>query len=231
MNQTESCLKFQLFSDIHLEFYSSNKTHQKLKQSYKDFFSFYSNIHLLDDSYYNLEDETNNYLIYGSTLWSQINSSDGLNDFSMIKMKNDKNWSIPIDITYYNNLHIESTIKLFNMIKTQAVSSPKNIIIMTHFPPLRKTNKQNNFTSHPMYQNQHDSIKKYFSNDFTEEFLNQWGLTESELYSNIKVWISGHTHYSYDFNYKTRFLSNQIGYQSEIKDTGFDIDGVFELKF
>ena len=51
--------------------------------------------------------------------------------------------------------------------------------------------------------------KKYFLNDFTEEYLKICNLTESELYSNIKVWMSGHTHYLYDFNYRTRFLSNQ----------------------
>lgn len=36
-----------------------------------------------------------------------------------------------------------------------------------------------------MYQTQRESIKKYFSNDFTDEYLKLWNLTEYELYSNI----------------------------------------------
>lgn len=282
MNQIKKCFKFQVFSDIHLEFYkefpkivpltdylflagdigkishptfkpffdycsekwkktfyvlgnheyySSDKTHQKLNKLYKEFFSSYSNIHLLDDSYYDLEDENNSYRIYGSTLWSEINSTEGLNDFNMIKMKNEKNWTVSIDLQYYNELYMSSATKLFDMIKTHNYDdiAPQELIIITHFPPIRKTNKQPNLTSHPMYQNQIDAIKKYFSNDFTEEYLKKWNLTELELYSKIKAWISGHTHYSYDFNYRTRFLSNQLGYHSEIKHTGINFDGNFEL--
>jgi predicted phosphohydrolase len=282
MNQIKKCFKFQLFSDIHLEFfkdypkivpltdylflagdigklshptfkpffdycsnkwkktfyvlgnheyYSSDKTHQKLNESYKEFFSSYSNVHLLDDSYYDLEDENQSYRIYGSTLWSEINSTDGLNDFNMIKMKNEKNWTVPINISYYNDLHTNSVTKLFDMIKTHKFDpmAPRDLIIITHFPPVKKTNKQENYTSHPMYQNQTETINKYFSNDFTEEYLKMWDLTETELYSNVKVWMSGHTHYSYDFNYCTRFLSNQFGYQSEFQQSGINLEGIFEI--
>ena len=86
-----------------------------------------------------------------------------------------------------------------------------------------------------IYDKEEYSRKLNFSNDLTEENLKQWDLTESELYSNIKIWMSGHTHYSYDFNYnlkksyKTRFLSNQMGYKSEIKHTGLNFDGIFNL--
>ena len=41
--------------------------------------------------------------------------------------------------------------------------------------------------------------------------------------------MSGHTHYSYDFKYKTRFISNQIGYVNEMDDAGTDYKGVFEI--
>lgn len=283
MNQINKCFKFQLFSDIHMEYfktfpkiepftdylflagdigkishpnfkpffdycsskwkktfyvlgnheyYSSGNTHKKLNESYKDFFNLYSNVHLLDDSYYDLKDDNISYRIYGSTLWSENNLTDGLNDFNMIKMKNEKNWTVPINILYYNELYTNSVTKLFEMIKTHKFDdiAPKDLIIITHFPPVRKTNQHDNYTSHPMYQNQTDAINKYFANDFTEEYLKKWNLTETELYSNIKIWMSGHTHYSYDFNYCTRFLSNQFGYQSEFQQSGINLEGTFEIK-
>ncbi len=283
MNQIKKCFRFQIFSDIHLEFfnsfpkippltnylflagdigklsgsnfkpffdycsdnwkktfyvlgnheyYSSNKTYDKLNEEYKEFFKNYSNVFLLDDSYYDLEDGSDSYRIYGSTLWSSINSNQSLNDFNMIKMKNDKNWTVPIDLEYFNSLYNNSAKKLFDQIKTtnwEGNSEPKNLIIMTHFPPIRKTDDQPNLTSHPMYQNQDESIKKYFANDFTNGYLKVWDLTEKDLYSNVKLWISGHTHYSYDFNYRTRFIGNQLGYKSEFEHTGINLEGTYEI--
>jgi predicted phosphohydrolase len=283
MNQIKKCFRFQIFYDIHLEFfnsfpkippltnylflagdigklsgsnfkpffdycsdnwkktfyvlgnheyYSSNKTYDKLNEEYKEFFKNYSNVFLLDDSYYDLEDGSDSYRIYGSTLWSSINSNQSLNDFNMIKMKNDKNWTVPIDLEYFNSLYNNSAKKLFDQIKTtnwEGNSEPKNLIIMTHFPPIRKTDDQPNLTSHPMYQNQDESIKKYFANDFTNGYLKVWDLTEKDLYSNVKLWISGHTHYSYDFNYRTRFIGNQLGYKSEFEHTGINLEGTYEI--
>jgi len=124
----------------------------------------------LDDSYYDLKDDNISYRIYGSTLWSENHLTDGLNDFNMIKMKNEKNWTVPINISYYNELHTNSVTKLFEMIKTHKFDymAPKDLIIVTHFPPVRKTNRQENYTSHPMYQNQTESINKYFYDNLVE---------------------------------------------------------------
>ena len=48
--------------------------------------------------------------------------------------------------------------------------------------------------------------------------------------NNIECWMSGHTHYSYDFNYKeTRFISNQFGYIDEINNSEINYDGLFEI--
>lgn len=283
MNQIKKIFKFQLFSDIHIEFsngfpkippltnylflagdigklsgtnfkpffdycsenwkktfyilgnheyYSSNKTLEKLNGEYKAFFNTYSNVFLLDDSYYDIDDDTGSYRIYGSTLWSLVDSTDGLNDFNMIQMKNEKNWTVPINLDYYNNLYKKSAKKLFDQIKIgnwEGELEPKELIVMTHFPPIRKTDAQPNLTSHPHYQNEKESRKKYFANNFTDEYLKEWDITEKDLYSNIKVWISGHTHYSYDFNYRTRFIANQLGYQSQFNHTGINLEGIYEL--
>jgi len=55
--------------------------------------------------------------------------------------------------------------------------------------------------------------------------------------TNVPLWISGHTHWSYDIMYNndsnnlnnTRILSNQLGYNSEFGDTNIIQDGLFEI--
>ena len=59
-------------------------------------------------------------------------------------------------------------------------------------------------------------------------------ISENINFTNIKMWISGHTHWSYDFidpNTEIRYISNQAGYKEEfiIGQTGFDDLKVFEI--
>lgn len=204
------------------EFYHNNKTYDKLIKEYNELFSSYDNVYLLNDSFYDLEFDTIQYRIYGSILWTNINSTETINDFNMIKMKNDKNWTVPIDLKYFNQLHSNSLKKLLNEIKIANLEN-KKLIVITHFPPVR------NNTSHPKYSSQPDYLRNYFSNDFTESNLLLLGINEKELYNNIECWMSGHTHYSYDFKYKTRFISNQFGYLDELNDTLINYDGLFEI--
>ena len=91
----------------------------------------------------------------------------------------------------------------------------KKVILVTHFPPINEN------VSNPKYKN--CPLKNYFSNDFDS--------LEIPL-ENIKLWISGHTHYSYDFvKYNIRFLSNQLGYIDEIQtESGVDVDGLFTIE-
>ena len=87
---------------------------------------------------------------------------------------------------------------------------------MTHFPPHRDG------TSNPKYLVQKSEINSYFA----------WpnGTLENFKLDNVLTWISGHTHWSYDFiENGVRLISNQIGYKSELGDTGVNEDGVFEI--
>jgi len=192
------------------EFYHNNKTYDKLIKAYDELISSYDNVYILNDSFYDLEiDNTTQYRIYGSVLWSNINSIETINDFKMIKMKNEKNWTVPVDLKYFNQLHSNSLKKLLDEVKKSNLENRK-LIVITHFPPVR------NNTSHPKYDTQPDYIRNYFSNDL-------------ELYNNIECWMSGHTHYSYDFIIKeTRFISNQFGYPDEL-DTLINYIGLFEI--
>ncbi len=204
------------------EFYHNSKTHQKLVEEYNHFFGNYDNIILLDDSSYDLDIGGFPIRIYGSTLWSNPGLTDGLNDFNSIKMKNDKNWTTKIDLEYFKELHIKSIEKLIETIKI-ANSENRKLIIATHFPPLRYG------TSHPRFDDEDINRKSYFSNDFQLSYFCDKNINETEFYKNILVWISGHTHYSYNFmKDTTRFISNQLGYPFENKDK-YREDGIFYL--
>ena len=96
---------------------------------------------------------------------------------------------------------------------------------MTHFPPLQTG------TSNPVYDSQSQVLKDYFA---WNNILKDLNLT------NVPLWLSGHTHWSYDImhntnnannanNANTRLLSNQYGYSQEIGYTNIIEDGLFEI--
>jgi hypothetical protein len=112
-------------------------------------------------------------------------------------MKNGER-TVPITLEYFNKLHADSYGKLMEHLE---ISREDKNIIMTHFPPLMEN------TSHPKYSLQDLSRKEYFANNFQ---------TSTEVFKSVSCWISGHTHYSYDFlKGDIRFLSNQLGYLKE----------------
>ena len=89
---------------------------------------------------------------------------------------------------------------------------------MTHFPPIRTG------TSDPFYLAQDRKVNPYFS--WPDETINDFELTK------VPLWISGHTHWSYDINKNgSRFVGNQLGYKSEIGKTGLNEHGLFEIIF
>jgi hypothetical protein len=50
--------------------------------------------------------------------------------------------------------------------------------------------------------------------------------------TNIKTWISGHTHWSYDFidlDTNIRYVSNQMGYRDEFGESNFNPGLVIEI--
>ena len=89
---------------------------------------------------------------------------------------------------------------------------------MTHFPPIRTE------TSNPIYLNQNRKLNQYFT--WSDETINEFNLTK------VPIWISGHTHWSYDISKNgSRFIGNQLGYKSEIGETGIKEDGLYEITF
>jgi len=173
----------------------------ELKQMYKDELSKFPNISLLDNDTV----EYDGYRFIGSTLWSNPESAKGLNDFKMIHKKEGDN-VVPISIYDFKAMHVEAK----DFIKDELAKDDMPKILVTHFPPLR------NGTSHPKYF----PPNPYFANTLEDLDFNL---------KNVKAWLSGHTHFSYDFEKDgIRFLSNQFGYPGEFSDAGFKNE-VFEI--
>jgi hypothetical protein len=178
----------------------------------------YKNIYYLNNSFISLDDEIN---IYGTTFWtnppfhSSYEAKLYVNDYNyMTYYKKDVNYVVDLDTHHVRELAKESFIKL----KTYLNENNKKTIVVTHFPPIRMG------TSHPKFLAEKKLTNLYFAwPDDTLEKLNL---------NNILAWISGHTHWSYDFKKNgVRLISNQLGYKSEIGETGLNEDGSYEIDF
>jgi len=191
------------------EYYHSQKTFNNLNEDYHNFIKQYPNVYLLDNSHYDLDD---NFRIIGSTLWSNPNITDGLNDFKHInELKNQIYNKLGFSLDTFKILHNQATKYLQNEI----YKNDKQLLIITHFPPSQIN------TSHPKYQNQPKYKRDYFASNILNDIYNK---------NNIKGWIFGHTHYTNDIIINNiRLISNQMGYPNE-DDINMNCSGKFEIK-
>lgn len=187
------------------EFYHNKKTYNVLMNDYIDLFNKYERIKLLHDC---SEFLYKNYRFIGCTLWSF--ARDKLtNCFSKIKMINPntiKKEGISVD--FYNSLYQTQKQQLIENIGN-------NTIVITHYPITQYN------TSSPKYCDETEETKLIFANNIIDEL----GVEKC-------VFISGHTHYSFDFEYKNnRFISHQFGYPDEIKmgETNLNMKGVYNI--
>jgi predicted phosphodiesterase len=200
------------------EFWIINSHIQKIKQQTVDFFkkNELTNIFVLDNDFVSLNDDI---IVFGSTFWTKspfITSYEAqmyIKDYHMIKIKKPNQMRaieiIPEDINEYN---FNDSMKIYDFLSS---TKDKKIIIMTHFPPQRKG------TFNPKFLHENSIIKNYYSHpDGT--------LSKFDNNSNILCWISGHTHYSYNFtsNEGIQLISNQIGYCNQEIESG-----LFELEY
>lgn len=200
------------------EFYIKKKNYNELSFEYKHRLQErYKNIYYLDNECVALNDEID---VYGTTFWtnppfsSTSQAKQYINDYNFINYFREDNRSVvDLDITYVKKLSGIS----FNGLKMHLENTKKQTIVMTHFPPLRTG------TSSPKYKNQDPIIANYFS--WPDSTLDLFKIT------NVPLWISGHTHWSYDFEKDgVRFVSNQVGYKSEINQTKLNEEGVYEIE-
>lgn len=157
------------------------------------------NFHILHSDYYILDD----IAIYGFTGWTipsvKIRRYGyDLCDFDEIKINN-KNISMN-DMERIAKEEIVKFKEFINKINNDEIKC-KAVIVITHFPPIRIG------TSDPKYLG--DNLNDYFS-------WNNMLLSEEINCDKIRVWGSGHTHWSYDFIINgIRFIANQYGYPFE----------------
>lgn len=170
----------------------------------------YDNVFYLNNTAVDLDNETR---IYGATLWTPPQPSPSLNDY---------NHMTPSDIL---NKSIEQRKKLREFLQ----ENDKPAILITHFPPTQIG------TSHPKFASQSIFLKNYFA--WKPDLL--LGDVPRKKLENVKLWCSGHTHYSYNITMGCSHggfgpavaipcISNQVGYPRE-GDTGFDEDGIVDL--
>jgi predicted phosphodiesterase len=201
------------------EFYVKKKNYNELCFDYKYILNKrYKNIHYLDNDFISLNDEIN---VYGSTFWtippfnSTYEAKMSITDYNWITYFNTtKGHIVDLDTNYVKELANESLNKLQKYLN----ETDKKTIVMTHFPPLRSG------TTNPKYLDLDRKKNNYYSWHDNTLILNNFNL------KNVPIWISGHTHWSYDFEKNnTRFISNQLGYKYELGLAGLNKNCVFEI--
>lgn len=201
------------------EYYSYKKNIDELEFEYKYYIGEkYKNIFYLNNSIAELDEDIN---IYGTTFWtnppfsSKYEGKIYVNDYDQIKyFKQGLNEVVELDIPKVREL---SNIS-FKHLQDYLSGEKKKTIVVTHFPPTRTG------TLHVKYLDENRIINSYFA--WPDNTLNNFKL------NNILVWISGHTHMSYDFEKSgIRLISNQVGYEKEIEQTNLKEDGLYEIKF
>lgn len=199
------------------EYYSIKKNMDELEFNYKyKIETRYKNIFYLNNSVTELDDDIN---IYGTTFWTNPPFSSSyeaqmyINDYNCIRyFKQELEQVVDLDVPKVRELSNDS----FKQLEDYLVRENKKTIVVTHFPPTRKG------TSHPKYLSEKSNSNLYFS--WPDNTLNNFRL------NNVLAWISGHTHWSYDFEQNgIRLISNQLGYKSEIGQTGINEDGLYEI--
>lgn len=170
-----------------------------------------SNFHLLDGEYF----IHNDIAIYGFTAWTIPSAKTrryfrDLCDFDEIHI-NGSNLSLN-DMEKIGKEGIIKFREFIDKVNSNEIEC-KAVIIITHFPPVREG------TSAPKYIG--DDLNDYFS---WRNLL----VSENITCNKIKVWGSGHTHWSYDFiRDGIKFIANQYGYPFEHLDHN---SGFFEIK-
>ena len=166
----------------------------------------YKNIYYLDNEYVDLD----GVRFIGSILWSNPDYVKNRCDFNEIRQMNKNGRLVNLNLTTFKNMHKDCKTYIKQALKEY--KGKNKVVLITHFPP--RVEK----THHPKYDG--SPYERYFANDFDEMGID----TE-----NVGVWISGHTHYSYDFTVDgCRYLSNQVGCPDEKGETGVK-DCVFEF--
>jgi predicted phosphodiesterase len=200
------------------EFYSNKKSYNELNfDYYLKFKERYKNVFYLNDESVSLNDDIN---VYGTVLWTvppfstTAEAKMFINDYNYITYFNKtQNKSVSLDINFVKELSREA----FTQLETYLNKTDKKTIIMTHFPPIQSG------AIEPSLLEKNSILNLYSS--WQDNTLDKLNLT------NVFLWISGHTHWSYDFEKNgIRLISNQLGYKNELYATTVNEEGLYKIE-
>ena len=190
------------------DFYSLKKNHGMLDFEYNlKIGERYKNIFYLNNSKASLNDTID---VYGSTLWSRPRfdryEAKYFTDFLNIQQFSEsKKTNTLIDYNFIQKLSNKDAGYLEDSINN---NTNKKTIILTQFPPTQEGTISPSKVLHEDFGNVLDKVNL----------------------CNVPLWISGHTHWSYDITHQsTRLISNQLGFGFET--TGYSKTGVFLVDY
>ena len=199
------------------ELYHSRCTFQEILTELETICGGLPNIHFL----VNKTVIVDGYVFVGTPLFPQITGGrcEIMNDFTRIQRKDERGWTTPITPQVWNAELSAPQWEWFTEEMTRLRDShpPHKIIVVTHYPPIRDG------TSHPKYDTQPDEVKQYFSSNQEEMLRRLVGGYVDFTGTPPMTMISGHTHYSYDFERGgIRYISRALGYPGEHEESLFD---------
>jgi predicted phosphodiesterase len=169
----------------------------------------YKNVFYLNRGSVSLNDDID---VYGTVFWTYPSPELYVRDYNNIqRFCEKKKNNIPIDSRFMKELSQTDHQLLNSFLNTNR----KKTIVVTHFPPTQDGTICNDLDK---------ELKDHNAwNNNTIETLNL---------SDVLIWISGHTHFSYDIKHeKVRLISNQVGYLKEQGLTKSTHSGLFEIEY
>lgn len=151
----------------------------------------------LDNSCFEIDD----YVIFGSTLWTDFNNNDyaacevakrGMNDFQMISYEDENKKG---SLSPYDTTELNQTARTAMSMALEFFSHKKIIVMTHHLPDMASVDAK--------YGN--DPLNYAYANTGLKTFIRE--------HSQIKYWFHGHTHTSKDyFIDDCRVICNPRGY-------------------
>jgi len=172
------------------------ETLQKLRKC----LGYIANLHILERESIVIDDVR---FVCG-TLWTDMNKEDSDTLYHISKSMNDfrvvKNSKMQGPLEFKPRFHVEDAIQehkhMRAYIREQASHTLQKVVVVGHHAPSKSS-------THPRYESQH-LMNGGYSSDLNNLILD---------HPQIKLWIHGHTHESFDYQIgSTRIVCNPRGY-------------------
>lgn len=198
LNDVCSRWKHVIYVPGNHEYYHSKLDFETIWEKLKSFENQFDNLYVLDNE--RIEIDGIGYV--GSTLWSQpVYPYQQFNDFNKIRKKVDDR-KMKITIYDHQKWNVNAHQYLTNAIQP-------NDVVITHFMPETTEYLRTEFNFISKYETSESDLKYYGNSKFLGQILKK---------TNPRLWISGHTHESFDVtipNTQCRWLCHPMGYDNE----------------